>query len=143
MNGRTGRDEPEPERFDALSRQRRPDEDGAPARDDDLDEPFGHLPVPHDGIGGDAEIPLPRVLPVAPPLSADRIPDRYRRSASASVLAASLLGLRDIIEPPDEDEVVIDQHADDDQGTRAIEVYLDPDDPAASLVVIRDPADLN
>ena len=88
-------------------------------------------------------VPAPRVLPVAPPLSADRIPDRYRRSASASVLAASLLGLRDIIEPPDEDEVVIDQHADEGDGARSIEVYLDPDDPAASLVVIRNPADLN
>lgn len=117
------------------------------ALDGGLDEPFGHVPDEHGGTGGGIDdgfvLPTPRVLPVAAPLSVDRIPDRYRRSASASVLAASLLGLRDIIEPPEEDEVVIDQHADERDGARSIEVYLDPDDPAASLVVIRNPADLN
>lgn len=96
-----------------------PDDDGAP-------DPF-----------------VPRVLPVEPPSSASRIPSKYRRSAGASMLAASLLGLRDVIEPPKDDEPVVEQEAAEGERNRPIEVYLDPDDPAASIVVIRDPADSN
>ena len=86
---------------------------------------------------------VPRVLPVAPPTTADRIPSKYRRSAGASMLAAGLLGLRDVIEPPKDDKPVVEQFADEGDRARPIEVYLDPDDPSASVVVIRDPADLN
>lgn len=86
---------------------------------------------------------VPRVLPVAPPNSADRIPSKYRRSAGASMLAAGLLGLRDVIEPPKDDRPVVEQFADEGDQERPIEVYLDPDDPAASVVVIRNPADSN
>ena len=86
---------------------------------------------------------VPRVLPVRPPATADRIPSRYRRSAGASVLAAGMLGLRDVIEPPKDDKPVVEQFADEGDGDRPIEVYLDPDDPAASIVVIRNPADSN
>ena len=32
---------------------------------------------------------VPRVLPVAPPTTADRIPSKHRRSAGASMLAAT------------------------------------------------------
>ena len=43
----------------------------------------------------------PGVLPLPePPRTADRIPSKYRKSAGASLLAAGMLGLRDIIEPP-------------------------------------------
>lgn len=110
-------------------------------------EPFGHLPgtLPDQPVD---ELLDPRVagsvLPVRPPSSASAIPHRYRRSASASVLAAGLLGLREVVDPvPNEDEVVLEQPAAaaDDDGP--IEVYLDPDDPSASMVVIRDPHDLN
>lgn len=94
--------------------------------DDDGDDPF-----------------LPRVLPVEPPSSAHRIPDRYRRSAGASVLAAALLGLRDIIDPPRKDRPVIEQHVGEGDRHRSMDVYLDPDDPSASLVVVRRPADDN
>jgi hypothetical protein len=87
--------------------------------------------------------PTPSMLPVAPPAYAAQIPSRYRQSASASILAAGLLGLRDIIEPPKDDRPVIEQHREGDDVDRAVEVYLDPDDPAASLVVIRDPHDAN
>jgi hypothetical protein len=85
----------------------------------------------------------PSLLPVAPPAYAAQIPSRYRQSASASILAAGLLGLRDIIEPPKDARPVIEQHSEDDDVDRAVEVYLDPDDPASSLVVIRDPHDAN
>lgn len=111
------------------------------------EEPFGTLPgelppQPED------ELLDPRVtgsvLPVRPPDSAHRIPSRYRRSAGASVLAAGLIGLRDVIDPAKgEDGTVIEQPAEDLETSGPVEVYLDPDDPAASIVVIRDPADLN
>lgn len=113
----------------------------------DTDEPFGTLPSEAPPQPPD-ELLDPRamgsVLPVRPPSSANAIPSRYRRSASASVLAAGLIGLRDVIDPAKvEDETVIEQDAPDDGPPGSMEVYLDPDDPAASIVVIRDPADLN
>ena len=111
------------------------------------EEPFGTLPgelppQPED------ELLDPRavgsVLPVRPPDSAHRIPSRYRRSAGASVLAAGLIGLRDVIDPAKVDDgTVIEQPAEDLAPSGPVEVYLDPDDPAASMVVIRDPSDLN
>jgi hypothetical protein len=91
----------------------------------------------------DGDTFVPRVLPVRPPPTAARIPSRYRQSAGASMLAAGLLGLRDVIEPPKDDKPVVEQFADGQDRRRPIEVYLDPDDPAASVVVIRDPADSN
>ena len=84
------------------------------------------------------------VLPVQPPSSANEIPSRYRRSTSGALLAAGLIGLREVIDPAKvTDESVTEQAAPDDAGPGSMEVYLDPDDPAASIVVIRDPADLN
>jgi hypothetical protein len=41
------------------------------------------------------------------------------------------------------DESAAEQEAPDDAPLGSMEVYLDPDDPTASIVVIRDPADLN
>ncbi len=106
-------------------------DDGGPLEETD-EELFG------------TEVP-PGVLTPRPelPRSADRIPSKYRRSAGASLLAAGMLGLRDIIEPPKDDRPVVEQHADDDHPDRPMELYLDPDDPARSMVVIRNPADDN
>ena len=114
------------------------------------DDEFGALPTDHDEssrlsdeklYGPDAP---PGVLPLPqPPRTADRIPSKYRKSAGASLLAAGMLGLRDIIEPPKDDRPVVEQHIDGDPPPRPIELYLDPDDPTRSLVVIRDPADDN
>jgi hypothetical protein len=110
------------------------------------EEPFGHLPDPEQLVEPD-ELLDPRVvgsvLPVRPPPSATAIPQRYRRSAGASVLAAGLIGLRDVIDPVERTETVIEQEADQSVTDRAMEVYLDPDDPSSSMVVIRDPADRN
>ncbi len=116
----------------------------------DDDGEFGERPVGHDEprrlsdeelFGPDAP---PGVLPLpGPPRTADRIPSKYRKSAGASLLAAGMLGLRDIIEPPKDDKPVVEQHVDGDGPPRPVELYLDPDDPTRSLVVIRDPADDN
>ena len=101
------------------------------------DEPFGFLP----------EDPDPNEAAVAEPLPVEakrgHIPHRYRRSGGASMLAAGMIGLRDILESPKDDRPVVEQHTNDDDIERPIEVFLDPDDPASSLVVIRDPADNN
>jgi hypothetical protein len=111
------------------------------------EEPFGTLPGELPPQPPD-ELLDPRlggtVLPVQPPTSAHHIPSRYRRSAGASMIAAGLIGLRDVIDPAKGDDgTVIEQQVDDVDTARSVEVYLDPDDPASSVVVIRDPADLN
>jgi len=111
------------------------------------DEPFGALPddlppQPEDDLLDPRS--LGTVLPVRLPSSAQRIPLRYRRSAGASMLAAGLIGLREVIDPAKGgDEPVIEQEEANSDVERPIEVYLDPDDPSASIVVIRDPADMN
>lgn len=103
--------------------------------------PLVFLPGEEDDPYG--EFPPPRLTPVAPPATAAQIPTRYRQSAGASLLAAGLLGLRDIIDPPKDERPAVEQYAHDGSQWDGVEVYLDPDDPAASLVVIRDPADDN
>jgi hypothetical protein len=62
---------------------------------------------------------------------------KFRTTAVGSVLAAGLLGLRDVIEPPkDEEPAIVESWAgdpfDDDMVLR-----LDPDNPADSIVMIR------
>jgi hypothetical protein len=60
------------------------------------------------------------------------------------MVAAGLIGLRDVIDPArNTDDTVMEQPSAERDDAGPIEVYLDPDDPGASMVVIRDPADLN
>lgn len=105
------------------------------------DEPFGHEPdhtQPPDPL-------LPPHLvaldddPSAPPAptSSRQVPHRYRRSMGASMLAASMIGLREILENPRDDRPVVEQHVDEGDVDRPILVELDPDDPSASVVHIR------
>ena len=108
--------------------------DDANAHDE---EPFGFLPVDAvDPLLDDGE---PKPVEV----ERGHIPHRYRRSAGASMLAAGMIGLREILESPKDDRPVVEQHTDGDDRKRPIEVFLDPDDPSASMVVIRDPSDNN
>jgi hypothetical protein len=63
---------------------------------------------------------------------------KFRRTAIGSALAAGMLGLRDVLETPKDDEppIVVDwsgETTDDDP----IMMRLDPDNPADSIVVIR------
>jgi len=81
--------------------------------------------------------------PEAVPIHRGHVPHKYRKSGAASVLAAGMIGLREILESPKDTRSVIEQQSNDDEIKRPIEVFLDPDNPAASLVVIRDPADNN
>lgn len=100
------------------------------------DEPFGFLPTDPDPNDTPAE-------PAPVEVARGHIPHRYRRSGGASMLAAGMIGLRDILESPKDDRPVVEQHTNDDDIERPIEVFLDPDDPSASMVVIRDPSDNN
>jgi hypothetical protein len=59
------------------------------------------------------------------------------------MLAAGLIGLREILDPSKDQRTVIEQQSNEDDLKRPIEVFLDPDNPAASIVVIRDPTDNN
>jgi len=105
------------------------------------ESPFGHEPA-HDPVDVDPLLPPVLVPPsdddTEPP--ADRLPTRYRSSLAAGALAAGMLGLRDILEAPKDDRPVVEQHVDGADRVRPIEVHLDPDDPAASNVTLRDDA---
>jgi hypothetical protein len=110
------------------------------------DEPFGHEP-------DDAPSPPDPFLPPeldAEPSSEDpdateridaphlrRIPHRYRRSLGASAMAAGMLGLRDVLDEPKDDTPVVEQYVGEGDTERPIQVELDPDDPAASVVRLR------
>jgi len=116
---------------------------GAYSRGVDDDEPFGH--IPDAGAIDEVDPLLPPFLVVVPdeqadpiePVRSERIPHRYRRSISASVVAAGMLGLRDVLEEPRDNRPVVEQHADEGDVERPVEVHLDPDDPAASIVRLR------
>jgi len=105
------------------------------------DEPFGHEPV--EDAEPDPLLPTFLVAvddaPAAPivPVSPVGVPQRYRRSLGASVVAAGLLGIRDVIEEPKDDRPVVEQYADEGDVDRPIDLVLDPDDPSASVVRIR------
>jgi len=107
--------------------------------DDDL---FGHEP---DGELAEHDPLLPPRLmavddvsaaPVDPP-AAESVPPRYRRSMGATMLAASMIGLREGLENPRDDRPVVEQHVDEGDVDRPIDVVLDPHDPSASVVRIR------
>ena len=111
------------------------------------DEPFGALPddlppQPEDDLLDPRS--LGTVLPVRLPSTHRRSAGTARGSAGPTMLAAGLIGLREVIDPAKGgDEPVIEQEEANSDVERPIEVYLDPDDPSASIVVIRDPADMN
>jgi len=64
--------------------------------------------------------------------------DRFRSSAVGSVMAAGLLGLRDVLEPPKDDEpaIVVDWSG-APPFTDAYVLRLDPDHPEDSIVMVR------
>jgi hypothetical protein len=67
----------------------------------------------------------------------DRPSDRFRRTATGSVLAAGLLGLRDALEGrPEAEEAVLEAEAPGAPPPDGIELYLDPDHPERSVAVI-------
>jgi len=63
--------------------------------------------------------------------------DKFRHTAVGSVLAAGLLGIRDVMEGrPEKEETVMEAEAPGAPPPDGIELFLDPDDPTRSVVVI-------
>ena len=66
---------------------------------------------------------------------------RGRSSIGSQMLAGAMLGLRDVLYGPVDDEAAVVQSLDEpDDDDALIKVFLDPDDPAASYALIRDAA---
>jgi hypothetical protein len=76
----------------------------------------------------DVDEPTPEIRPI----------DKFRQTATGSILAAGLLGLAEALEGPRREEVAI---VVDDAGeppfTDPIVMRLDPDNPADSIVMVR------
>lgn len=64
--------------------------------------------------------------------------DRLRRSLPGTMLAAAMLGVRDVLEPPKDEEIVMEVEA---PGRRfdPFELHLDPDPEGNSVVIVRFP----
>jgi hypothetical protein len=64
--------------------------------------------------------------------------ERFRRTAVGTALAAGLLGLRDVLEPPkDETPAIVEEWAGGEPFDDPIVLRLDPDHPEDSIVMIR------
>lgn len=63
-----------------------------------------------------------------------------RRSTTSGALAAAvLLGLREVLEPPPDDEqaVVVDAPGEPDDPTASLVLCFDPESPAATVAIVR------
>ena len=69
----------------------------------------------------------------------DRPIDKFRKTATGSVLAAGMLGLGQIFENVEKEEPAVVVDADGDPFDPDLIVRLDPDNPADSIVMIRRP----
>jgi hypothetical protein len=69
----------------------------------------------------------------------DRPIDKFRKSATGSVLAAGMLGLGQIFESVEKEEPAIVVDAGGDAFDPELLIRLDPDNPADSIVMIRRP----
>jgi len=107
------------------------------------EEPFGHVIDPDAPVDQDALVDSALDDPalddpaLVEPAPASHVPHRYRSSLGASVLAAGMLGLREVLEEPKDDRPVVEQFADEGDRERPVEVDLDPDEPSASVVRLR------
>lgn len=80
----------------------------------------------------------PPTADAARPPDSSRPIDKFRDTAVGSVLAAGLLGLRDVLEPPKKEEVAIVQdYAGDPPFTDPFVLRLDPEHPEDSIVMVR------
>jgi hypothetical protein len=64
--------------------------------------------------------------------------ERFRRTSIGTALAAGLLGLRDVLEPPkDETPAIVEDWAGGEPFNDSIVLRLDPDHPEDSIVMVR------
>lgn len=76
------------------------------------------------------------------PISASPLPSRVvrwsRGSAAGAVLTGMALGLREVLDPRrDDDAIVIEVDADGEPHDLPVQLFLEPDDPAGSLCIVR------
>jgi hypothetical protein len=64
---------------------------------------------------------------------------KFKKSTAGTIFAAGLLGLRDVIEPPKDEEpaIVQDWSGGPEPFTEGYVLRLDPENPADSIVMIR------
>lgn len=60
-----------------------------------------------------------------------------RGSAAGAVLTGMALGLREVLEPPRDESIVIEVDADGEPHDLPVRLFLEPDDPSGSLCIIR------
>lgn len=64
--------------------------------------------------------------------------ERFRRTSVGTALAAGMLGLRDVLEPPkDETPAIVEDWAGGEPFDDPIVLRLDPDHPEDSIVMVR------
>lgn len=64
--------------------------------------------------------------------------DRFARTTAGLVLRASLLGLRDVLEGPHDDEpAIVQESSGAPRGPDAVSMRLDPDNLSDSIVLVR------
>jgi len=64
--------------------------------------------------------------------------DRFARTTAGLILQASLLGLRDALEGPRDDEpAIVEEWSGAPPGPSAVSMRLDPDNPADSILLVR------
>ena len=71
-----------------------------------------------------------------PPLPSRLV--HWSRTSTMGLLAAGFaFGLREVLDPPREEQIVIEVDADGEPHDLPIQLFLDPDDPSGSLCILR------
>lgn len=72
----------------------------------------------------------------APPLPS-RLVDWRRRSVLGAVMTGWALGIKEVLEPKRDEQIVIEVDADGEPHDLPVRLLLDPDDPSGSLCIVR------
>lgn len=89
----------------------------------------------------DDEEPLPELVALAPvpvPVPRPTIEPRKAKGVGRAMLAAAMVGLQEVFEPPEKDPIAIEVQNDTEfDPDDPLAVDLDPVDPSASIAVVR------
>lgn len=75
--------------------------------------------------------------PPEPPPLPSRLVTWGRSTVFGAVLTGSALGLAEVLDPPAEEQIVIEIDADGEPHDLPVRLLLDPDDPRGSLCFVR------